>query len=50
MVGNGGADQRLVFRRHGSIISVGVDRFVAVVMLGDLISVEPAALRGEGMP
>src|SRR5439155_961804 len=36
MLGEGRADQRLIVRRHRSVVSVRIDRFVAVVMLGDL--------------
>src|SRR5262249_7268185 len=36
MFGDGGADQRLVRGRDPSVVGVGVDRFVTMVVLGDL--------------
>src|SRR6476619_4675837 len=42
MLRNGAADQCLVARRHGSIVRVRIDSFVAVVMLGDLDCRAPA--------
>jgi len=36
MFGDGGADQRLVRGGHRSVVVVGVDRFVTMVVLGDL--------------
>src|SRR5262249_5305550 len=35
MFGDGGADQCLVRRGHRSVVGVGVDRFVTMVVLGD---------------
>src|SRR5206468_11351694 len=36
VIGDGWADQRLIVRRNGSIVMVGVHRLVAMVVLGDL--------------
>ena len=36
MLGEGRPDQGLIARGHRSVVSVGIDRLVAVVMLGDL--------------
>ena len=41
MVGDRGADQRLVLGRNSSVIAVRVDRFVAMVMLCDLDAAPP---------
>ncbi len=36
VIGDRGTDQRLVVRQHRSLIRVGVDRFIAVVVLGGI--------------
>src|SRR5215475_2275129 len=44
MFGHGGADQCLVRRRHRSVVGVGVDRFVAMVVLGNFDATVDACL------
>src|SRR5262245_24168350 len=42
--GHGGANQCLVRRRHRSVVGVGVDRFVAMVVLGNFDAIVGACL------
>src|SRR5262245_4492463 len=44
MFGHGGADQCLVRRRHRSVVGVGVDRFVTMVVLGNFDATVDACL------
>src|SRR5262245_56825348 len=44
MFGHGGADQCLVRRRHRSVVGVGVDRFVTMVVLGNFDAIVDACL------
>src|SRR5260370_28031389 len=44
-----GADQCLIVRTHGLIVSVGIDRFIAVMMLGPFDAGLEAAIRWEAV-